>query len=74
MARRGTHVPPRRLVDSLKEFPLEGESRAYAALARGLVAAAEGQSEVARREQALAEHAGASRAALNALECRLTNP
>lgn len=64
----------RRLVDSLKEFPLEGESRAYAALARGLVAAAEGQSDVARREQALAEHAGASPTALNVLKRRLTNP
>ncbi len=61
----------RSLVDSLKAFSLHGESLAYAALARGLVAAAEGRAAEARSEYALARKRGVAPASLRLLDRRL---
>ena len=61
----------RRLADSLRELRLEGESRAYAALARGMVAAAERNRDLASAELANARRLRASPAALAVLERRL---
>ena len=57
-------------LDQLRGFPLEGESRGYAALARGLVAAAEKNPERARTEYNAAKNASVSATALGLLERR----
>jgi hypothetical protein len=63
----------RRLAEELGEFRLQGESRAYAALARGLLACAERDLECARQEYRAAKDAQASQMALQLLERRLAS-
>ena len=62
-------MPP--LAESLKGMRLEGESRAYGALARGMVAIAERNRDLASAELAKARRLRASPAALALLEKRL---
>jgi hypothetical protein len=72
-ANPGRVAEARRLAGQLSGFDLQGESRAYAALARGLVAAAEGNAALAHAEYRNATGAGVSAQALQVLERRIAS-
>ena len=73
-ANPGRVAEARRLLETLRDFRLAGESLGYARLATGLVALAEGNPGLARAEYIAAGNARVSPTALRLLESRLAIP